>query len=55
MDALIKLLNSDLFKYLGAVTAFLSGLYTLCLVIPGDQPDKVIKKILDITEKLSLK
>lgn len=44
-----------LFKYLGAASAFLAGLYALMLVIPGDQPDKIIKKILDITEKFSRK
>ena len=39
----------------GAFTAFLASLYSLFLLIPGDQPDKTIKKILDLTSKISRK
>jgi len=55
LEFLSNLLNMDLLKYLGAATGLLSGLYTICLLIPGDQPDKIIKMLLDLTEKLSKK
>lgn len=40
---------------LGTLTAFLAALYGLFLIIPGDQPDKTIKVILDFTKKISRK
>ena len=55
MDLLMKLLNLDLTAYLGAATALLSALYTVALMIPGKQPDKAIKSLLKMTEKLSRK
>lgn len=42
-------------EILGAVTAILGGIYTISLIIPGDQPDKAIKAILDLTQKFSKK
>lgn len=36
-------------------TAFLAAIYAFFLLIPGEQPDKFIKKILDFTEKYSKK
>lgn len=39
----------------GAFSAFLLALYGLFLLIPGDQPDKTIKKLLDITKRFSRK
>jgi hypothetical protein len=38
---------------LGTLTAFLAALYGLFLLIPGDQPDKTIKAIMDFTTKYS--
>lgn len=40
---------------LGALTAFLAALYAICLAIPGEQPDKAIKAVLDFTQKFSVK
>lgn len=40
---------------LGALSACLSAFYALALLIPGDQPDKVIKALLDFTLKYSKK
>ena len=39
----------------GALTALLGALYSLFLLIPGDQPDKIIKAIYDLTVKISKK
>lgn len=40
---------------LGGLAAFLTAIYAIALIIPGEQPDKVIKKLLDLTQKLSRK
>ena len=42
-------------EILGYVTMVLTGLYGLFLLIPGEQPEKAIKAILDLTSKLSKK
>ena len=42
-------------EIVAASVGVLAALYALFLVIPGDQPDKVIKAILDFTEKFSKK
>lgn len=40
---------------IGALSAFLLALYNIFLLIPGEQPDLVIKKIYDFTVKYSKK
>lgn len=40
---------------LGAVAGLLAALYTLFLLIPGEQPDKTIKGILEFTKRFSRK
>lgn len=40
---------------LGALSGLLGSLYALALLIPGEQPDKAIKALLDFTEKYSRK
>lgn len=42
-------------ELVGGFTLTLSGLYAIALIIPGEQPDKFIKSVLDITTKLSKK
>lgn len=49
-----QLLNTGLLA-LGAFVAFLSALYAFFLVVPGDQPDKSIKALLDLTKRFSRK
>jgi hypothetical protein len=39
----------------GAFVALISAVYTLFLLIPGDQPDKTIKAFLDFTQRFSRK
>ena len=46
---------SKLPEYAGYIVTILGAVYALALLIPGEQPDKTLKKILDITEKLSIK
>ena len=43
------------FAAMGALSAFFAAGYTVALIIPGDQPDKFMKKLLDVTERLSRK
>lgn len=40
---------------LGAVTAVITALITLFLIIPGDQPEKSLQSVLDFLKKFSLK
>lgn len=39
----------------GAFVAFLGALYAFFLLVPGEQPDKTIKALLDFTKKYSRK
>lgn len=39
----------------GALSALLAALYGLALLIPGEQPDKAIKALLELTKKISKK
>ncbi len=45
----------NILEAVGAITMILTGLYTIALMIPGEQPDKTLKKFLDITERFSRK
>lgn len=45
----------QIIEIVGAIGLILTGLYTIALIIPGDQPDKAIKAILSITERFSKK
>jgi len=38
-----------------SVVAILGGVYAIALIVPGEQPDKFIKSILDLTKKFSRK
>jgi len=55
LEILSKVLELDLLVYVGAVAGLLGALYTVALLIPGKQPDKTLKMLLDLTEKLSRK
>lgn len=51
---IIKVMEAVM-EVLGAVSLLLSALYGLALLIPGDEPDNSIKKILEVTQRLSRK
>lgn len=42
-------------EVLGAVSALLSALIALFMLIPGEQPEKALKAIVDVIAKLSRK
>ena len=45
----------DFFSIVGVTVSGLSFAYAVVLLVPGDEPDNTIKKILDLTKKLSVK
>ena len=40
---------------LGAIVALLSGIIAVALLIPGEQPEKTLQKIVDFIKKFSKK
>ena len=55
MDFLLNLIPENILVWIGAIGTLLGGLYGLFLLIPGNQPDKIIKIVYDITKKISKK
>ena len=53
-DQFVKLAEA-VFEVMGAVSVLLSALYTVALIVPGDEPDNTIKRFLDFTQKFSRK
>ena len=53
-DQFVKLAEA-VFDVMGAVSVLLSALYTVALIVPGDEPDNTIKRFLDFTQKFSRK
>lgn len=41
--------------FIGSLTTILSIVYSVCLLIPGQHPDKEIEWLLNLTKKLSKK
>lgn len=54
VDLVSKLLGLDLVKIIGAVSALIAALIGVALIVPGDQPEKFLQKILDLLKKISL-
>lgn len=50
-----KLLGIDVLQWIGAITAVLSALIGLFLLIPGPMPERQLQWLLDLLKKLSLK
>ena len=44
-----------IWEYIGMTAALLGSVYSISLLIPGEQPDKMIKWLMDLTERLSRK
>lgn len=43
------------FQFVGALTAVLSALIALFLLIPGEQPEKTLQAVVDFLSKFSAK
>lgn len=54
MDQIIAII-AQLPAYLNAVVAVLTAVIALCMLIPGEQPEKALKKVVEVIEKLSRK
>lgn len=50
----MEILNQVL-QVSGALSAIVGGLITISLLIPGEQPEKTLQKMLDFLKKISLK
>lgn len=50
-----NLLSMDWIKLLGTFTAAVASLIAFFLLVPGEEPEKTLQKILDFLKKFSLK
>ena len=56
MNQLLTLIQTqDLFAWLGALTALLTAAIAVCALIPGDEPEATLQKIVDFLAKFSRK
>ena len=56
MENLIHFVQSvDLFAWLGAITALLGAVIAICQLIPGDEPENTLQKVVDFLAKFSRK
>jgi hypothetical protein len=52
MNQLLSFVQTqDLFAWLGALTALLTAAIAICALIPGDEPEATLQKILDFISK----
>jgi len=52
MNTLLSFVQTqDLFAWLGALTALLTAAIAICALIPGDEPEATLQKILDFISK----
>ena len=55
LSSVLAFFQNDFSAYLVAGQAFLAGALALALVIPGEQPDKVLQWLVDLIKKFSRK
>ena len=56
MENLISLVTSvDLFAWLGAITALIGAVIAIAQLIPGDEPEATLQKIVDFLARFSRK
>ena len=56
MENLILLVNSqDWLAWLGAITALLGAVIAIAPLIPGDEPENTLQKVVDFLAKFSRK
>ena len=53
--SVLSLIAANLPAILTAIVGIISGIIVIALLIPGDQPEKTLQKILDLLSKLSIK
>lgn len=47
--------SQDLFAWLGALTALLTAVIAVASLIPGDEPEATLRKVVDFLSKFSRK
>ena len=56
METIISFVTSqDLFAWLGAITALLGAVIAVAQLIPGDEPENTLQKVVDFLAKFSKK
>lgn len=56
MENTISLITSvDLFAWLGAIMALLGAVIAIAQLIPGDEPENTLQKVVDFLAKFSRK
>lgn len=56
MENLIHLVqNVDLFAWIGAITALLTAVIAIAQLVPGDEPENTLQKIVDFLARFSKK
>lgn len=56
MENIIHLIqNVDIFAWLGAITALLGAIIAIAQLIPGDEPEATLSKIVQFLAKFSRK
>ena len=56
METLISLITAvDLFAWLGAITALMGAVIAIAQLIPGDEPEATLQKIVDFLARFSRK
>jgi len=56
MNQLIAFIQSqDLFAWLGALTALLTAAIAICSLIPGDEPEATLTKVVQFLSRFSRK
>jgi hypothetical protein len=55
MNILNLIMSQDILTWIGAVTALLSAVIVVAQLIPGDEPENTLQKIVDFLAKFSRK
>ena len=56
MNQLLSFVQTqDLFAWIGALTALLTAAIAICALLPGDEPETTLQKIVDFLAKFSRK
>lgn len=54
-DLIKQFLDTGLVEWTGAIVLVLNSLIALCLLIPGEQPEKALQAVVDFLGKFSKK
>lgn len=56
METFINLIqNTDIFAWVGAITTLLGAVIAVAQLIPGDEPEKTLQRVVDFLAKFSRK